>query len=51
MWKGEKINIISPKGTSAAVLKGIDHECGLVVEYPDGTEGVISSGEISIRKK
>ncbi len=50
MWKSEKINIISPKGTSAAVLKGIDHECGLVVEYPDGTEGVISSGEISIRK-
>ena len=51
MWKGKSINIISPKGTSAAVLKGIDHECGLVVEYPDGTEGVISSGEISIRKK
>jgi len=50
LWKNSSINIISPSGTSSAVLKGIDRECRLVVEYPDGTEGIVSSGEISIRR-
>lgn len=49
MWIGKKINIISPAGNTAAVLKDIDSECRLIVEYPDGTQGVVSSGEISIR--
>ncbi|MBP1567371.1 MAG: biotin--[acetyl-CoA-carboxylase] ligase, partial [Oscillospiraceae bacterium] len=51
MWKDEPIDIISPAGTKKAVLRGIDDECRLIVEYPDGTEGIVSSGEISIRKK
>lgn len=51
MWKNENISIISPAGTKPAVLRGIDSECRLIVEYPDGTEGTVSSGEISIRKK
>lgn len=49
MWKGRDINIISPQGTVPAVLTGIDRECRLLVKYKDGTEGVVSSGEISIR--
>ena len=51
LWIGEKINIISPKGTIPALLKGIDENCRLIVEYNDNSEGIISSGEISIRKK
>ena len=51
LWIGEKINIISPKGTTPALLKGIDENCRLIVEYNDNSEGIISSGEISIRKK
>ena len=51
MWIGEKINIISPSGTVPAFLTGINDDCGLLVKYADGTEGVVTSGEISIRKK
>ena len=51
MWKDEPIDIISPAGTKQAVLRGIDDECRLIVEYPNGTEGIVSSGEISIRRK
>ncbi len=51
MWKGMKINIISPSGTVPAVLRGIDEECRLIVGYEDGSEGTVSSGEISIRKR
>ena len=51
LWIGEKINIISPKGTIPALLKGIDENCRLIVEYDNNSEGIISSGEISIRKK
>lgn len=51
MWKGSMINIISPTGTVSAVLRGVDSECRLCVEYENGETGVISSGEISIRKK
>ena len=28
---------------------GIDEAGGLIVRYPDGTEGVVSSGEVSVR--
>ncbi len=51
LWIGEKINIISSEGTTPALLKDIDENCRLIVRYDDNTEGVISSGEISIRKK
>lgn len=49
MWKGRKINVISPSGTVPAVLKGVDRECRLIVEYENGETGIVSSGEISIR--
>lgn len=50
LWKGEKINIISPSGTTPATLEGVDKNCRLIVSYDDGKEGIVSSGEISIRK-
>ncbi|MGN0613570.1 MAG: biotin--[acetyl-CoA-carboxylase] ligase [Porcipelethomonas sp.] len=49
IWKGEKINIISHTGATPAVLVDTDDQCHLIVKYDDGSEGVISSGEISIR--
>ena len=51
LWIGKKINIISPKGTTPALLRGIDENCRLIVKYNDNSDGIISSGEISIRKK
>lgn len=51
LWIGEKINIISSSGIIPATLKGIDNNCRLIVSYEDNTEGIVSSGEISIRKK
>lgn len=32
-----------------AYVTGVDDACHLLVRYPDGTEGMLSSGEISIR--
>lgn len=53
MWCGEPILILSgadgSKGTPATML-GVDERCGLIVRYNDGSKGVVSSGEISIRK-
>lgn len=53
MWRGEEIVILSGADgivTKPAVLLGTDDMCGLLVRYEDGSEGVVSSGEISIRK-
>jgi len=50
MWRGEMISIISGAGAVPAVLKDTDTDYRLIVEYPDGSIGKISSGEISIRK-
>lgn len=50
LWRGERINVISPSGTVPAVLTDVDDECRLIVKYEDGREGVVSTGEISIRK-
>ena len=50
LWKGEKINIISPSGTTPATLEGVDKNCRLIVRYDDGKDGIVSSGEISIRR-
>lgn len=50
MWRGERISIISGAGAVPAVLKDTDTDYRLIVEYPDGSIGKISSGEISIRK-
>lgn len=51
MWKNEKINIISGDNMTPATLIDVDDRCQLVVRYDDGTSDVISSGEISIRRR
>lgn len=47
---GKNIKIISHgKEPVAAFSQGIDDNAGLIVKYPDGSTGVISSGEVSVR--
>lgn len=47
---GRNINVImAGKAPVRAKALDIDNECGLLVRYEDGTEEVLSSGEISIR--
>lgn len=46
----KEVKIISPeKEPVDAFSQGIDNNAGLIVKYPDGTQGVISSGEVSVR--
>ena len=46
---GRTVEVISPSGSRRAFVTGIDDDSGLLVRYSDGTEDVLSSGEISIR--
>lgn len=46
---GKNVNIISPTDSRRAYVKDIDDACRLVVRYDDGTEDVVSTGEISVR--
>lgn len=46
---GKEIRVIGASGSRAARAVDIDGDCRLVVRYGDGTEGVLSSGEISFR--
>ena len=43
------IQVLKKDATLKAHVLDIDRDCGLVVRYPDGTEEVLNSGEISIR--
>ena len=46
----KNIKIISPeKEPIEAFAQGIDDNAALIVKYPDGTAGIISSGEVSVR--
>ncbi|MBQ8965112.1 MAG: biotin--[Ruminococcus sp.] len=51
IWRGEDINLIRGSETVPAKLIDVDEQCRLLVEYPDGSRGTISSGEISIRRR
>lgn len=47
---GKNIKIISPgKEPVEAFAQGIDDDAALLVKYPDGTIGKVSSGEVSVR--
>ncbi|MDD6094838.1 MAG: biotin--[acetyl-CoA-carboxylase] ligase [Clostridia bacterium] len=46
---GKKVWVISPTSKKEAQVFGIDRQCRLLVEYPDGKTEALSSGEISIR--
>jgi BirA family biotin operon repressor/biotin-[acetyl-CoA-carboxylase] ligase len=45
---GRDIEILNKTRASKAHVLGLDENCGLIVRYPDGTEGVLHSGEVSI---
>lgn len=46
---GADHNPIENADRSHAFVTGVDDDCHLLVRYPDGSEAVLSSGEISIR--
>lgn len=46
---GKKINILSTTGSRTATALGVDENCRLRVEYPDGNRALLSSGEVSIK--
>lgn len=46
---GQQVKLLSAGGTRDAEVLGVDDECRLLVRYEDGSEGVYSSGEISVR--
>ena len=49
-WIGEKINVISGEQKRPATLTGLSENLELEVLFDDGARGLISSGEVSIRK-
>lgn len=46
---GKNVSVVSGEKSRTAYVHGIDEEGRLLVEYEDGTDAVLSSGEISVR--
>ena len=46
---GKQINVLSANSTRTAYALNIDENCRLRVKYPDGSEDILSSGEISVK--
>ena len=46
---GERVNVLRGGASRPAKALDIDEECRLMVEYEDGTQEALSSGEVSIR--
>lgn len=46
---GQPVRLITPASSRDAFAAGIDEEFRLLVEYPDGTAGAVSTGEVSVR--
>ncbi len=46
---GKQVNVLSGNDSRKALVLDVDDECRLLVRYEDNTEGLLSSGEISIR--
>jgi len=51
MVLGRDIWVITPKGQQPARALDLDENCGLIVEYPDGTRQTLKAGEVRIREK
>ena len=47
---GERVNVIKATTTYEATVKDITDKCELLLELTDGTEEVLSTGEVSVRK-
>lgn len=48
---GREVDIISGGTSRPAFILDIDQDCSLLVRYPDGTEGTVSAGEVSVRER
>ena len=46
---GQEISIVRGEEISHGKAMDLDRQCGLIVQYPDGSTGVVNSGEVSIR--
>lgn len=46
---GKDVNVIRGESVRRAKVLALDENCGLVVRFEDGAEGVLNSGEISVR--
>ena len=46
---GKNITVIDKDGNKTAKAISIDDECHLLVRFEDGTEKLLSSGEVSIK--
>ena len=46
---GQRVKIVRGDEERLALALGIDSDACLIVRYDDGTEGVVSSGEVSVR--
>lgn len=51
IWKGEDIFIITKQGKIPCTIVDVDDDCKLLVTLENGEQRLISSGEISIRKR
>mgnify|MGYP004629182411 FL=1 len=51
MVLGRDIWVISPRGQHPARALDLDKNCGLIIEYPDGTRQTLKAGEVRIREK
>ena len=47
---GERVNVIKPTETYEAFVTDITDKCELVLELPDGSHKILSTGEVSVRK-
>ena len=48
---GETVNVIKPSGEYTALVTDITDRCELVLTLEDGTGEILSTGEVSVRKK
>ena len=46
---GKAVRVISPSTTREATALALDEDGGLVVEFPNGEQETVSSGEVSVR--
>jgi BirA family biotin operon repressor/biotin-[acetyl-CoA-carboxylase] ligase len=47
---GQRVNVIKPTATYEARVKSITDKCELLLELPDGTDEILATGEVSVRK-
>ena len=46
---GHEVKVIGPSGERQAFARDLDRSFGLMVDYPDGSMEVLTSGEVSVR--